>query len=289
MALEPVAAPPATPPRLSLLTSAQVLDNGERWQGGVKWEPEQCGVGGTHGAEDDTERTPGANPATTYSHPFYVWASDEASSFGYQARDWQGRARRQLEATQSFGIAREMWAGAITTAEDAQPSPFLADGDTLVGSGGATVFDTVAAVETWAGRASMGRRQMVHLSPLAFATYVRDAEGYVMWSGNVAVTMRGTILVTDDGYPGTPPAGQADDGSEWVISSPLVTVRLDTVEIIPTTLQGARDLVAALEPRSNTITVWAQRLALYQLDRCNRFAAPLPLERADSVPPTPAS
>lgn len=291
MALEPVSAPIASPPRYSLLAAASVVDNGDRWQGGFRWSPEQCGVSGAMPADcASADREPGAAPPADFARPFYVWASDDCSTWGFSARDWQGRARRQLEATQSFQVAAELWTGAITrTLAEDQRTGYLTDPDTVVGAGASTVFDTVVRVETWAARASQGRRQMVHMSPLAFATFVQEAQQYVLWSGNVAVTMRGTIVVTDDGYPGTQPRSEADDGNEWVISSPLVAVRLDTVEILPGSFQAARDLAIAVAWDTNHVTVWAQRLAAYQLETCGRFAAPLPLARNLSTPPTPTS
>lgn len=295
MAYEPVAAPPATPPRYSLLAAAQVLDNGDRWEGGIAWTPESCGASGVlpGTCEIQTDREAPASPSRQVSNPFYVWAADECSTFGHAARDWQGRARRQLEATQSFQIAHELWTGDITGAEqevDVQ-SPFLADENTVVGTVPATgdpVLD-IPLVEAWAMKCSQGRRVMLHMSLAVFTAYV-NAVGQpgVTITGSVAITALGNVLVTDAGYPGTGPQGEADTGDEWVYASPLVQIRLGPVEMLPETLDDARGLAASIRRPVNTATVWAQRLAAYQLDNCCRFAASIGMDRADSTPPTPA-
>lgn len=294
----PVPAAPATPPRHSLLAAAQVLDNDTTgWQVGIAWTPEACGAGGVIPADcaPSPAREVPATPPAEQSHPFRVWAADECSTFGWQARDWQGRARRQLEATQSFQIARELWTGDLTRAEHApgDRSPYLADDTTVVGAipGGLEQLlgAQLAVIETWATVCSGGRRVMLHMSPMVLAAALVTAGDNFIVANDLVVTARGNLVVADAGYPGTPPDGQADDGMEWVYASPLVQVRLDAVETLPSSLADARGLAEMIDRPSNTATVWAQRIVAYQLDPCCRFAAKVAVPRSYSIPPTPTS
>lgn len=270
----PVPARPAAPPRYSLLAAAQGVDDPNRWQAGIAWEPEGCGTGDSAGincSPFDADRAGSRSDGPVTSWPFLVWASDECSTFS--TRDWQGRARRALEASQSHQIAAEMWTGAITKAQaDTPSSPFLADSSTITGSAQITDLRDVALLEAWGAACSQGQRLMIHMSPYLFLRYVEAAGDAVQPAGNLIVTALGNLVVTDSGYPGTGPDGEDPDSVEWAYVSTLVQVRLDTVEMLPRSLTDARDLASAVNRADNTITVWAQRLAAYQLDPCCRFA-----------------
>lgn len=288
--LTPVAALPATAPRYSLLTAAALAgDNGERWETGFAWTPESCGAGGIHPADCSVqaERDVPASSPITEGRPVYLWAADECSTLGFHARDWQGRARRQLEATQSHQLAAELWTGALTTVEHiGSENTYLADDGVVVGTL-PTEGLPWAALEAWALACRQGGRSMIHVSPFAFAWLVSSSGDYIDVAGSVAVTRAGTIIVTDSGYPGTPPDSEADDGDEWAFVTPVVQVRLGAVELLPETLADARNLASAIDLPSNHVTVWAQRLAAYQLDPCCRYAASLGITRPTT--PTPAS
>lgn len=273
----PVPARPAAPPRYSLLAAATVLDDPARWQTGIAWEPEACGSGGAAAIDCNpfsTDRVPLRSDGPVTSWPFLLWASDECSTFGGPNRDWQGRARRALEATQSHQIAAEFWTGAITKgAGDSPASPYLADASTVPGGSQITDVRDVALLEAWAAECSEGQRLMLHMSVNLFNRYVAAlGDPAVVQAGNLIVTALGNIVVTDSGYPGTGPDSAAPDSVEWAYVSTLAQVRLDAVEILPRTLTDAMDLASALDRASNTIVVWAQRLAAYQLDPCCRFA-----------------
>lgn len=285
----PVAAAPAQPPRYSLLAAAQVLDTSEdRWQAGFAWEPEACGASGAMPATCDMDpegRTAPAGGGREEGEPFYVWAADECSTLGSNARDWQGRARRQLEATQSFQIARELWTGTIAKDTGADTA-YLADGLNVLGDPFENVTEAVVNLEAWALACSQGRRVMLHMSPYAFNLYLLASENHAVLSGNIVTTPLGSIVVSDAGYPGTPPDSLADNPDEWVYATPLVQVRLDAVEVLPGNLSEARAMAQGLNRPVNTATVWAQRLAAYQLDSCCRFAASTGVPRSPAPTPT---
>lgn len=286
----PVAAAPATPPRYSLLAAAQVVDNADRWQGGFSWTPEACGTGGVLPGDCgplDAAREAPDTPGVQWSSPFYVWAADECSTFGWQARDWQGRARRQLEATQSAQIASELWTGTLASDGDPDLAPSFAAEGVAIGTTTGTIAERMALLEAWALECGLGRRIMLHMAPHAFTLYLQQAgDPAVQITGNVAVTALGSIIVSDAGYPGTAPNGEVDSGDHWAYATPPVQVRLDQVEVLPSSLADAQGLAQSINRPTNTATVWAQRLVAYQFDPCCTFATNLGVDRP-TVPSAP--
>lgn len=295
---DPITPPPATQPRYSLLVAAGAngqANGAEVWQRGVAWTPESCGAGDIAPAwcGVNLERTAPTAPSVAIADPFYVWAADACSAQGYTARDWQGRARRQLEATQSFQVAKELWAGAgtldaLADARTDEASPFLADTNQVVDEN-LSAPRAIAVAEALAMECAQGRRIMIHV-PIAVLA-AAQAEGYVLRdTGGILTTAMGSIVVADAGYPGTGPVGPdpenpvvSDDTTQWIYTSQLVQARLGEVELLPTTLEDARSLASAMTRAANHITVWAQRLALYQLDPCCRIALSTDLPANPSI------
>lgn len=284
MARDPITAPPAAQPRYSLLVAANAngTTTGERWENGVVWTPEACAAGDLAPAwcGVNPERQPPAQPGRAIADPFYVWSADQCSAQGFAARDWEGRARRALEATQSFQVARELWTGQHTLAELAasrtdQASPFLADTSMVVDSN-LPAARAIAVLEQLAMACSQGRRLMIHVPIVVLAEAQED--GYVLRdTGGVLTTAMGSIVVADAGYPGTGPTGPEgdrtpDNSTMWIYATSIVQVRLGEVEPLPKTLADAYGASQALNRPTNHIVVWAQRLALYQLDPCCRIA-----------------
>lgn len=111
-----VQAPQARPPIYGLIAAAPVVeDAGLRWVGGWRYLPEGCGTSGRLAVEcaGNTEAmvSPGRGPGVVEGEPVLVYAGDECSTFGFAARDWLARARRQLTAVESFELAAELWGG----------------------------------------------------------------------------------------------------------------------------------------------------------------------------------
>ncbi len=281
----PITAPPVVQPRYSLLVAANAngaTSGTERWDSGVTWTPEACGAGGISPAwcGVSPERNPPAQPGVAIADPFYVFSADQCSASGFAARDWEGRARRALEATQSFQVARELWTGEHTLNELAQSrtdkaSPFLADTSRVVDTN-MPAHRAIGAIEQLAMECSQGRRLMIHV-PIAVLEEATE-NGYVLRdTGGILTTAMGNIVVADAGYPGTGPTGPdgdrtPDDSTMWIYATSIVQVRLSEVETLPKSLAEAHGVAEAMDRPRNHIVVWAQRLALYQLDPCCRIA-----------------
>lgn len=270
--LQPVEAPQARPPRFGLIAAAPRIEDGERWQAGFSFEPEACGSSGRlpvlcddgGNAEMDSQRGPGV----VRSDPFLVWAADECTTFGMEARDWQGRARRQLAADESFQIAAELWGGSLTLEHG---TSLASDTAIEVNNAPADPVDALAALEAGMAQCNRGRQGMVHLTPQVLTLLV--AESAVRLDGNTYVSPNGHIVVPDAGYDGSAPDGAPAGASQFMYGTSMIGVRLSDVTVTPPSLADARDLAQALNRAVNTIVVYAQRLAAWQWDECCHLAA----------------
>lgn len=261
---EAVLALPAQPPRYGLLVAANDLSSADdRWQGGVQWAPEQNNGGGAvatncHG--NTASLTPGTNIGTATADPFVVWAEDHCSTLGWQARDYEGRARRQLEATQSARIANELWSGTLAQAAGLG-NIWLTKDPEIVSSGGLDARPALGLLDEAVGAAFGGRRAMIHCTAQLLSEFT--AGGIVSQSGQIWTTPMGTVVVADAGYPGTGPDG-TNTGKQFIYGTPMIGYRLSPVMLAPGSLADAR--AQAINRDTNLITIYAERLALLQWD-----------------------
>jgi len=278
----PVPAPQARPPQYGLLAAAPTVDDPDLrvLAGGWSFQPEGCGLSGRDAvacAGNVGVMDVAAGPEVVNGEAVWVWAGDECSSFGFTARDWQGRARRQLAATESYELADELWSGTVTTGEDPDlDNRFLAmpgaNSDTVT-TGPTAVGSALACAEQALAEALKGQQGMVHVTPQVLSHLA--GEQRIVRSGNVWTTPMGHIVVADAGYDGSGPGGAAADANgQWLYATPMIQVRLGPVEVIPGSLQDAQSLAQALDRGVNTITVIAGRLAGFQwANECAHIAA----------------
>jgi hypothetical protein len=280
----PVQAPQARPPRYGLLAAAPTVDDGDlrALAGGWEYQPEACGLSGRDSiacAGNVAAMDPsGQRPGIIEGDPIWLWAGDECSTFGFAARDWQGRARRQLAATESYELAAELWDGTVATA-DGLANPFLAsagaNSDTVT-NGAADPVDALACIEQGLAELLRGQQGMVHVTP-QLLTHLRAADA-VAREGTVWTTTMGHIVVADAGYSGAGPGGAAAGASQWAYGTSMIQVRLGPIEVIPGSLDDARNLAAAMDRSVNDIVVLAGRLAgLQWANDCAHVAAQVDL------------
>lgn len=275
----PVQAPVARPPLYGLIAAAPVVnDDNLRWAGGWEFQPEGCGLSGRDSVScqgDVGVMDPAAGPAILQGDPIWLWAGDECSTFGFQARDWQGRARRQLDATQSYELANELWEGTIAQA-DSLENRWLAgpgaDSDTVT-NGPVSLTAALGCVEQGLAELLKGQQGMVHMTP-QLLTHLVGGQVAVR-SGNVWTTAMGHVIVADAGYTGSGPDSVGPTTtSQWIYGTPMLQVRLGPVELIPGDLADARALAEALDRSVNSIVVLAGRLAGVQwASECAHVAA----------------
>lgn len=214
---------PLPKPRTGLLAAAAVTEGntGPRWANGMTWHPERVpnkatleelvtGATTVLNAREltcaVTAITPTDGPINEEAYGFSVvvydkcGAFDDASDVAADRRDRQGRARRLLEATRSYIIAREFWTGAVSNAEGLD-NTWLAknwSGDEALGVFTPTLLigalDEITAVRMTNGRG------MFHMNPKLLAQFANAQ--VIRREGPLWVSPNDNIIVADGGYSG---------------------------------------------------------------------------------------
>lgn len=225
MAYEVIEAPAPGPVRRGLLAPGGSLPAtvaGVRWVGplGFTWRAASCSVADPQPLPCNPADAAGAKPGV----PDRADEDREVVAVGLfgvndceSTFDQQGseeRARRHLELTQSWQLAREFWDGVASRAASPDlPNDYLAKGGsaTVLGSGPVPLANALAWLEDALGDCLHGQQGMIHASPYTAAMWdnaglVRRAEGSPVW-----LTPNDHILVVDAGYSGSAPDADAGD------------------------------------------------------------------------------
>lgn len=252
--LQPVDAPLAGPPRFGLIAAANVLRDTLRWEGGYIFQPEALSGAGVQDPCQVVDFEPPDRPANVTGVPFLVWAGDVCSAMGWEAADYQGRARRALEAQESEQVAREFWRGD----QDAESGW---DNQVLANQASADVYgeslepvEALACLSQGLADEQGNRRGMIHCTPQVLEFW---ASQYLLRrEGNLWLTALDHIVVADAGYDGSGPDGQAAaTGNIWTYATGLVTVRMSEPVVVP------GEFAQALDRSVNTVTYRTERLA----------------------------
>lgn len=255
--------------RYGLIPSAGTATAPERWVG-FSWSPESCGIAtpaDITGCGAPTPLVVPDSPDIREYEPIGLWAGEKCSPWD-RGRDWQGRARRQLQSAQSYQLEREFWTGTLAQAQG-YPNAYLASAGADTLSGGALApLDALACLEEGIARATAGSRGMIHATPATVTHWANG--GALRREGNQILTVLDTIVVPGSGYPGSSPAGvAAANGSVWAYGTEMVDVRLGDIFFVP---EGTAD---SLERRGNTIEQYAWRAAAASWDGCAHVAVEL--------------
>ena len=260
----PRAARPLQPPRSGLLASPATRvveqDAGVNWGAGLEWQTElhlptsnavgaravKCGPATVnHTATDKAPLEQG--------YPFSVYAFDWCTAIGYDQRDFEGRARRLLEATQSFSIAKELWNGTIAAAE-------AIDNVWLAKNTAATV--NAAAERPRIALAKLDQRiavnlrngqGVIHADVEVFDRLRSDSS--IDRDGDRWLTPFGNIVVADGGYDGHRDGATAS--TRWMVATTILEVTLGPVRT--TGVRAPAEWVQAFDYTKNDIVVWAER------------------------------
>lgn len=280
---------PAAPPRYGLIQAARdALAGGDptngRWQNGLAWEPEACGVGEVKDPCDaNPNKETNANRTIREFDPVALVVGDRCSSFDVR-RDWQARARRKLLACQSKLLAEEFWNGALARSRSL-PNAFLAQlGANTITTSPVNLVDGLSCLEEALADCGCGRG-MIHAT-VGTTTWWRRF-GLIDRVGDQLLTINGTVVVADAGYTGDGPTiiaeGGAPDtatsGSVWAYGTDMVDVRLGPIRLVP----DAEDLAGAVDRTDNLVEFRAERLAAVTFDGCCHVAAELDLDICASL------
>lgn len=271
MARQAINAPPAQPPVYSLLVAADLINDSVRWQYGVEWSPEQIGGGGITHADcfgSGPTKPRSVNPIRNHADPFVVYAEDHCSTIGFEARDYEGRARRQLAATQSAKIAHELQHGLIAGVAGGGDNVSLVDGVEVTPGG--TVTGSLATLEAALAETFSGARSMIHVTN---QTLVALAAAFLIYKeGQKWLTHPGNVVVADAGY-------DDEAGTVYMYGTSMVRVRLSPVDVIP------GEFAQAVDKQTNLVTIYAERLALVQYDSSNAADADVVFKVATDLVP----
>lgn len=229
-----VGGPPLTPPPLGLIQNTPLLVEGtalpERWEGGVRFSPEVCGLPGVWAVCSTGQLASGNNRRAIREYePFVAIAFDECSAFGLGIEERAARARRALVAKDSLTLEREFWAGTLNPANPRLASAAQAE---VLGYGYAPVQAMAVLTQ---GMSDAGvSRGMIHCRPYVLTFWL--AKNVVRWVGNHYENARGDIVVPGSGYPGTGPNGELPvAGTEWAYGTEMVQVYRGQVLARPAT------------------------------------------------------
>jgi hypothetical protein len=263
----PVEPVPTTPARQTFLGTVPLRTGVDRWElGGVVWVPEQTGGGGiavVACAGNTAAQNVGTNPGQQFADPFLIWAEDHCATFDHIVRDYVGRARRQLAATESYRIAREVWAGAA--AQAAVPdldNAWLTKDPTSVGTNVA-VGSAVGLIDQAVSEMLFGARGMLHMSPQVLGRAA--AAQAVRLNGTVWETPMGTPVVADAGYSGAGPDGGGST-KQWIYGTAPMVYYQSPVVTVPDILDSPESWAFATDWTVNDVTVRASRMVLVQWD-----------------------
>lgn len=270
----PIPAPAQRAPRFGFLAAAPDVSQrigSDRWAlSGVTWQPSTRSEPGAAVAIDcgDWASALVANTdvcGTAVAVPFLVPFVEGSSTFGLDGREWQARIRRGLEETQSYVIARELWTGAATGAD--QEYLAKSTSDTLSPLGTAmSVADAVACIDQYIADTMYGRLGMIHMRAKALNRAVTQEAARL--DGNQWVSPMGNLIVVDAGYDGTSPIGTTEpQGREWVYGTSMISYALGPTTVVPGSLAEARALGAAvLDVSTNDFVAYGFKPALYLFD-----------------------
>lgn len=272
MARQAIEAPTPRPPRFGLIASAPTIDNQDRWEQGFKFAPEACGASGrvSVGCRGNTDQLDSdAGPGTVEGDPFVVYSWDECSTFGFRARDYQGRARRQLEVTRSWEIANELWTGELRDGDGLANRVLTDTASDVLTSAPATPQLALACVDAGVSQGGKGRQGMVHMTPQMLTVLVTAYALHL--EGTTWVTPNGHIVVPDAGYTGSGPTNGGVPNpatvSQWIYGTSMIFLRLGAIEILPNNFDQAVDR------DTNLVTMYSQELVAYEWDECVHVAA----------------
>lgn len=191
--------------------------------------------------------------------PYLVIAQDSCSTFGFEQRDYKGRALRLLEHATPKAVEKEFWTGALAQAKG-YPNNYLANAATVTDLTGGTAVSVdrgVSMLQQALADCGFGGQGMIHLQPQATPNELRTRR-----VGNLLLDEFDNILVPGVGYTGLASsiAGSAT-GTSVMFATDLIAVRAEPAgTVFPDTFAEAVDRGQGGQP--NKVTFRAEKFAV---------------------------
>lgn len=283
LAYIPVDPPRVTPPRHSLLASAEEITSSERWIAGFAFEPFDCGTnGGTHFFCNDNapSKTIADGRSVVEYSPYVAWYGDKCSAATFMSRDFVGRATAAFQAAESAVIAAELWDGDVAQAANLS-NPYFADGNADSLGDGFNPVQALATLQYELGQVLPGRG-MIHAPRDVASVWLQS--GIIRREGVLLLDAYDNIVVADTGYRGASPDGTPrTPTTAWVYATDPVQVRRDPqVTVLP----DREDYTAALDRDVNLIEWRVERLVAAYWAGCAQLAIGVDLCSTDCSTPS---
>lgn len=267
------------PGRITALTSLPVdrADPG-RWITGYTFRPELCSGGAVLAMNclgDSAQMSNAALPAAIDGSAWMIYAYDKCSTFGFGAADYEARARRQLNANESYLFARELWTGAATGPASAatldKNRPLADPAATTVTAAAATPLVALGLLEQALMQGGWNRRGFIHCRPQLLVEWA--AATAIRREGTLWLTPSDNIVVSDGGYLGSGPAAPTTPPttSQWAYATSWMQVRVGTQRV-----SGGPN-AEGVDRSVNTVFTWAFEPVMVQWDECVHYAAQVSL------------
>lgn len=276
VARQQVQAPVVRGPRYGLVAASPTAidgtqeDDSLRWPNGIEFQAEACAeVGLGLIACNGGTMTAGSDGDTVTADAFFLYASDRCSTLGSRTRDWKGRAKRRLQAGQSYALALELWDGAATQADADSENIWLSGSGTQsdeVTSGPTASVKALACLVQALGGILFGGQGMIHMTSQMLV--ILNSLDALRFDGGIWTTPMGHIVVADAGYSGSGPDGVPAGDSQWMYGTPMIDVKLGPIDH-----PGRPDTIESVDVSVNDQLVWAQRVALLQWENTCGIAA----------------
>jgi hypothetical protein len=201
--------------------------------------------------------------------PYLIVAEDWCSAFGFEERDFKGRASRLLENAKHQAIEREFWTGALAQAKG-YPNRYLADAnaqDLTPGAGPPSVARGMQILQDALQQNGFGGQGMIHVQAQTAPNLLGARR-----VGKLLLDIFDNIVVPGVGYPGTGPAGAIPAvGTAWMFATDLVMAREESEPtVFPDSFAEAMDWGQAGSP--NTIRFRAMKHAAAYFDGAAQYA-----------------
>lgn len=234
---------------------------------------------GAPGAAPPSSNTTGGSglytnlPIVAYV-PFLVEVMDTCSAFGFEARDFKGRALRWLENAKFAALEHEFWTGTLAQAEG-YPNNYLANATFTTDLTPGTVPSISRGLQILQDAlqtCGFGGQGMIHAQAQTVGNLLN-----VRRVGSLMLDLFDNIVVPGSGYPGTGLGGAAPGaGYSYIFASDLVMVReQDEGTVFPDTFSEALDRGEGGNP--NSITFRAEKFVAAYYDAACSFCCKVAL------------
>lgn len=200
--------------------------------------------------------------------PYLIIAEDFCSTWGFEERDFKGRALRLLENSTPQAIEREFWTGQLAQAKG-YPNRYLTD-QNLVDLTPATVPSVARGqqiLQDALASTGFGGQGMIHVQPQTAPNLLNARR-----VGGLLLDIFDNLIVPGVGYPGTAQnIGVVAAGTAVMIATDLVMVRVeDDGTVFPDSFAEALDWGQAGSP--NTLRFRAEKFGCAYFDGAAQFA-----------------